>query len=488
MSRILSTRAALATLFSIAFYAGAISLTIVLTLEYASQWQEPDGRPWRPKNIAYGICALIIPWTIWPRRERFEAPGPQLEPERHPALFSMLNDVAAATGQKMPARVFLMPECNAWVHEVDVNAEGRQQVMAIGLPLFMLLPAASLRAIIAHEFGHYHGGDTKDASRFYRIDSSLVNTFNRVRYLNGGVAFPFLVFLVIFRAVTGRLSRLQEFAADRLAASTESPDALARGLMELAAERGALSDFWEFQILPAIELGYRPPVVAGFMHASNVGRADRQAARSLVKSLRVRRAKSDDSHPPLRARLTALGVEPAAIEWGTGNGCTELLGPLEQIEQGFLEFRSAAALEPITWAATGPVVELYHATKHVAERGKRLKALRPKDLETPKRLVERLRPHFRLHERFESGSLFAAALTVSLSERGWCISSEPGEPVSATSNGVTVTPFLTVDRCVRGKGSLDEWNRLIIGCEARTTDFGGVYKGARTQMQLREKH
>ena len=73
----------------------------------------------------------------------------------------MLRDVAAKTEQEMPTEVFLLPEVNAWVAERGgLVGIGSRRVMGIGLPLMETLTVAQLCAVLAHEFGHYYGGDT----------------------------------------------------------------------------------------------------------------------------------------------------------------------------------------------------------------------------------------------------------------------------------------------------------------------------------------
>src|SRR5438132_1093560 len=61
------------------------------------------------------IGAGIILWSIVPRPERFEPPGPALEPASNPRLFKELNDVASRVGEPMPHEVYLVPDVNAGV-------------------------------------------------------------------------------------------------------------------------------------------------------------------------------------------------------------------------------------------------------------------------------------------------------------------------------------------------------------------------------------
>lgn len=58
----------------------------------------------------------------------------------------------------MPAKVYLVPEVNAWVCERGgFMGIGSRMVMGIGLPLLKLLNVDEFKGVIAHEFGHYYG-------------------------------------------------------------------------------------------------------------------------------------------------------------------------------------------------------------------------------------------------------------------------------------------------------------------------------------------
>jgi len=55
-----------------------------------------------PAGLSCLAGAAIILWSVMPRRDRFEAPGPELGPAKHPKLFQMIRGVASATKQEMP--------------------------------------------------------------------------------------------------------------------------------------------------------------------------------------------------------------------------------------------------------------------------------------------------------------------------------------------------------------------------------------------------
>jgi Zn-dependent protease with chaperone function len=49
-------------------------------------------------------------------------------------------------------------------------------VMGLGLPLLQTLTVSQFRAVMAHEFGHYYGGDTKLGPWVYKTRAAIVRT------------------------------------------------------------------------------------------------------------------------------------------------------------------------------------------------------------------------------------------------------------------------------------------------------------------------
>jgi heat shock protein HtpX len=119
--------------------------------------------------IVIGIAALgliaagaVVLWSLLPRWQRFVAPGPELSPQTHPKLFREVERIAALTGEAAPRHIYLVPDVNAFVTERGgVMGLFSQRVMGVGLPLLSNLTVAQLRSVLAHEFGHYAGGDVK---------------------------------------------------------------------------------------------------------------------------------------------------------------------------------------------------------------------------------------------------------------------------------------------------------------------------------------
>jgi len=82
------------------------------------------------------VVSVVILWSLLPRRDKFSAPGPRLELERHPRLRDELTSIAAALNESVPLEVYVIADMNAWVAERGgMIGFGSRRVMGLGLPL-----------------------------------------------------------------------------------------------------------------------------------------------------------------------------------------------------------------------------------------------------------------------------------------------------------------------------------------------------------------
>jgi Zn-dependent protease with chaperone function len=167
-------RAILAVLLTIGFYGLAIGITILLIL--IPYWEVVYLRR-LDLRIAAGclIGALAIIISIWPRVDHFESPGPRLTLRGHPELFLEIKSIAHAVKQRMPLEVYLVPDMNAFVTERGgFMGFGARRVMGLGLPLLQILTVSELRAVLAHEFGHFYSGDTALGPWIYKTRNAII--------------------------------------------------------------------------------------------------------------------------------------------------------------------------------------------------------------------------------------------------------------------------------------------------------------------------
>jgi Zn-dependent protease with chaperone function len=466
----LGLRAVLALGLMIGFYGLALGLAITLLwLPYAEVTYAHRIHP----KLALGclVGAAIILWSLLPRRDRFEAPGPQLQPATHPKLFAMLRGVASATKQEMPAEVYLVGDMNAWVaHRGGTMGMGAQRVMGLGLPLLQTLTVSELRAVLAHEFGHYHGGDTKLGRFVYQTRAAIGRTLANLGEHGSILQLPFLWYGRLFLRVSHAVSRRQELAADQLAAQVAGARPLAEGLKKIHAAAPAFGFYWSNEVAPVLRAGFVPPLADGFEQFVTGEIGQKALAAGREQSLVEGEGDVFDTHPPLHERIKALEGLPPGQNPADEPLALMLLSDPHALEPALITAALPPAdetrLAPIAWSEVGERVyqplwqeEAKGAAAHaspvrvdaLAERASALSdtlgaKLLPGGAAAPAE-ARQLRGNFTL----------GAALAVALSQAGWATEAPPGEPVTLKSTSGSLDPFATVQALVKGKLGAEAW-------------------------------
>ncbi|MCK6444922.1 MAG: M48 family metallopeptidase [Planctomycetes bacterium] len=280
--------------------------------------------------------AAVVLWSILPRPDTFVDPGPQLSRNVHPRLFAEIESVARSTGQAPPAQVFLVHDANAFVSERGgMLGFGSRRVMGLGLPLLHSLDVAEARAVLAHEFGHFHGGDTRLGPWVYKTRAAIGRTLANLQEADRPILhFVFELYGNFFVRVSESVSRAQELAADALAARTVGASTLASSLRRIVRVAPAYQTYFAQEVVPLLERGRRPPLLAGFGMFVGQPQIVEQVER-LVEASSRRQADPWDSHPPLGERLAALRAGDAEL---TGAMAITLLDDPNALELELLRF------------------------------------------------------------------------------------------------------------------------------------------------------
>lgn len=466
----IAARAALAVVLFVGFYALALGVAGLLVwlpfFEVAS-----TGRIHLKLALLCVVGAGIIVWSVLPRWDRFVAPGPRLEPSKHPELFAEIARVAKATEQAPPADVYLVHDVNAFVTERGgMLGVGRRRVMGLGLPLLQVLDVSELRAVVAHEFGHFHGGDTALGPWIYRTRSAMGRTIENLDG-SGVVAlqllqFPFRAYASLFMRVTLAVSRAQEYAADRLAAVVEGPRPLMSSLRKVHGAALAYRPYLESEVAPVLGAGHRPPFAAGFVaflgHEGMVSAVERAIDVEIAQG----EASAWDTHPCLRDRLAALSAlpDPAGVT-SDARPAIALLGDLDGAEAELLAglVGGAEPLRPVSWDEVGTEVMLPQLRATAAEvvgalGGQALGSLR---FDEPS--LERLGFAW-LGDEADPEQVAAAgahavqaAILARLAAAGFVVRSRPGVPLFAEGPGGPITPITWVQRIRDGEAPQAAW-------------------------------
>jgi heat shock protein HtpX len=462
-------RAALALLLMIGFYLLALSIAFALLwVPYAEFVYAEHITP--KLAIICIVGGLTILWSVLPRWDTFRAPGPLLTREKHPRLFKALELVAGATRQTMPAEVYLVPDVNAWVMQRGgVMGLGGRRVMGLGLPLMRILSCSQFSAVLAHEFGHYHGGDTKIGPWIYKTRGAIGRTLNALG-TRSWLQAPFRCYARMFLRVTHAVSRRQEFIADELAARTLGAKPLADGLCSVHRVAPAFDYYWRNECAPVLSAGFLPPLADGF---DRFVRA-RHISASMDKQLEVQLSggNSDpyDTHPPLRDRIAAIAHLPHGPAQGQELPAASLLDDVPALEKELLAKLAgtdeAGRLKQIVWDEVGACVYIPLWARLVGLNANRLKSVTPDSLGSVatnlkvfgKTLVDPANePPDDDNAEALANAVVGAAMASLLIQRGGQVDIEPGHEVSVNFGAYNLKPFGLLPTLKNDRATTDTW-------------------------------
>jgi len=433
--------------------------------------------------LLFGVAvAGALLWSMVPRRDKFEPPGPPLDRANHPRLFDELDRIAASLAEQLPREVYLIGDMNAFVADRGgVMGVGSRRIMGLGLPLLSLLNVSEFRAVLAHEFAHYYGGDTSLGPWVYKTRMAMIRVFENVgslghlaRHAVLQVAYFIVVTLLkwyfkLFMTVTNLISRRQEFRADELACLVAGAEPLVSGLRTINGAGLAWPAYWETEVAPLLAEGAIPGIGDGFARFVAVPQIAQQLTAILHNSIEKPQPHPYDTHPPLRDRIAAAVKLPAHVSPLDAQPARALLDNSALIEldfvRAFVPGVATSTLKPVNWDTAGREHTLPNWRQTVAKYSGIFQGLTPESLpDAFARLAEIAQkipdPKGRLltrHERVDrAADLLAIGLAVSLVDHGWELHSQPG--TLNLQHGVErLNPFAIVRELRSGKLPVAEW-------------------------------
>jgi Zn-dependent protease with chaperone function len=225
-----------------------------------------------------------------------------------PQLWTLLDGAASAAGTRVPDRVTVVADAAAKIIERTrlLGLVGGRRDLYLGLPLLQAWDEAHLRAVAAHELGHYSPRLGRLAPLAYRGRVVVGRTVPRIPARNP--AGPLLrTYAKFYRRVDAPFSRAQELTADRIAAEYAGPVAAQAVLRDLPALDALQRIFHAEYLGPGWQAGHVPDDLFGGFLRVLAARADDVAV------LRARDPGAPtawDTHPPVAERLAALTAGP----------------------------------------------------------------------------------------------------------------------------------------------------------------------------------
>jgi Zn-dependent protease with chaperone function len=268
-------------------------------------------------TVPLAIVAAGVLTALWVR-----SPGPSgvrlTEPEA-PRLFECLRALRREVRAPRIHEVWVDGSFNAAVAQFPrLGIAGpHRNVLLVGLPLMLGLQERELRAVLAHELGHISRRHGRVGAWVYRLRISwerLSLQMEAVGTWSALLVRPFVRWYVPrFEGASLALARRHEHEADQAAARAVGAETAGSALVRTEIGNALLLErFWPELWKRADREPDPPPLIEGMGHALQESGAHPDAERWRAAALDVDEVEWS-AHPPLRTRLTALGLEPEHV-------------------------------------------------------------------------------------------------------------------------------------------------------------------------------
>jgi len=285
-------------------------------------------------GLLWGLLgALGLAWAslraLW---LRIDAPeGVAITEREAPALFEALERIRKKVHGPAIDAVYLDDEFNASIRQTPRLGlfGGAVNTLTLGLPLLMALDKPRLLAVLTHEYGHLRGGHGRFAAWIYRTRLSWMKLYEGMRDDENVASAATQAFLnwyfPRFAAKTFALARQDEYEADRIAGRLLGGDVAAAALVEIEIKAAWLhqrfwADHWRLAANAELPIGPFESLRTQLSLSPEPG-----FAREALRTALARISDLDDTHPSLRDRVAALGVQPVLPDWSQ-RGSLLLLG------------------------------------------------------------------------------------------------------------------------------------------------------------------
>ncbi|MEU7086080.1 M48 family metalloprotease [Streptomyces achromogenes] len=279
-----------------------------------------------------------------------DPPGLPVTDADEPRLWALVRELAAAAGTRAPDRILLTGEVNASVSEEPrlLGLLPGPRRLTLGVPLLIGLTEAQLRSVLAHEYGHFTGGDTRlsalvvrgrvqigrvigqfhakadgkvaaDRARQERASAKRVAKGRKAKEIDTtGVGATYRTMARIYTAY-GKLylraslstARGQEYAADLTAARIAGRDATASALREIPALSASHDFYLDSYATLGLQARLLPPrgeFFGGFGRLLAAREPEPAKPRAELPEMPVG---PYDSHPPIADRVRRIEALPA---------------------------------------------------------------------------------------------------------------------------------------------------------------------------------
>jgi Zn-dependent protease with chaperone function len=260
--------------------------------------------------LLFGLVAIATFWVQYiPLTDR------EIHRAEFPELFRSIDELRHRLKAPMIHHVVINYDHNAAVYQAPrLGWFGwYRNYLILGLPLLQSLTPEQFKATLAHELGHLSGNDSQFAGWIYRIR----HMWEQLTCDNNFFLFQwfFRWYEPLIKAYSLVLIRDREYAADALAQRMTNREITASDLIQTYIYQYYLDECFGRQLdRQVMEQDTPPPNVVSQMLAALRQPLDPQAARIWLGLALGEATDTDDTHPCLSDRLSAVGY-PTPKSW-----------------------------------------------------------------------------------------------------------------------------------------------------------------------------
>ncbi|MRG95938.1 M48 family metallopeptidase [Polyangium spumosum] len=261
--------------------------------------------------VLWACCAftLLSSWVMLKSfffRPKESEPGDKLDLAEHPKLRGVLEEVAGRIGTRPVDSVYMTPATEVGVLErggLLRQLTGRtERCLVLGAGVLDGFPIGAFKAILAHEYGHFHNEDTAGGGFALAVRRSVLT--NPAWLCERGLHKVFL-------RISQGASRLQEVLADRWAAFAYGAEAFTEGLKHVI-DRSIRFDVYTRVVLSEVIEQRRALANLYRYRVRGQTPAEAEIERAIDEAIHAEPSPYD-SHPSPKDRLAWVNALPKRV-------------------------------------------------------------------------------------------------------------------------------------------------------------------------------
>jgi Zn-dependent protease with chaperone function len=210
-------------------------------------------------GISLVILSLVLGYGIFKGLKPYKPFGVELkQKEAAPKLVELIEEIAKKVGTKTPNRIIFSPHTEIGVYGVF------RRTLILGVPTLRYLNTNELKAILAHELGHFGHADTKIGvvigtfSRTLGLQRQLLHDQGLSGHLMyvivNWISYALLTILdKIFSLFYSPFSKSREYLADQVAVEVTSSNIFSTALLKYAVYARVFSEASQQYIIPLLK-------------------------------------------------------------------------------------------------------------------------------------------------------------------------------------------------------------------------------------------